>query len=185
MTKITCLTGLAQFRKSESGTVSTEAMILFPILLAVFSAGVVFFDAFRQQNLAQKANYVLGDMISQETSTIDEAYIASTYQLFELMTNRPQRNSAVRITVAEYRAEDDIWMTLWSSAHGTRQTPIEVGSVAFQDKLPRGADLEQIIVVETWGTHTPLVYVGLDAHVIYSYSFTSPRYAPQITYTAS
>jgi len=72
---------LRGFRSDERGYVTVEAMILLPVILWIFAACWVYFDAFRQQSVNQKASYTIGDMLSRETNYITPAYIDGTHEL--------------------------------------------------------------------------------------------------------
>ena len=50
------------------------------------------------------------------------------------------------------------------------------------DRLPTTADRDQLILVETWDTYDPVFDVGLSTFDITTYSFTRPRFTPQLVF---
>jgi hypothetical protein len=176
---------LAGFARDNRGYVSAEAIILLPLLLWLFGAGWVYFDAFRQQSVAQKANYVIGDMISRETDPIDGTYISNARRLLNLLTQARNAETDLRVTVVRYDSDRAEWEVVWSKKRGDYARLRDADLADYQDRLPPAMDQEQLILVETWEDYVPVFEVGLGAFEIHSYSFTSPRYAPQIPFSNS
>ena len=174
----------SRFRRDESGYVTIEALIAMPILLVLFATSWTFFDAFRQQSISQKANYTIGDMISRETLEIDDTYINSVQRLFYVMTRTGGTNdSDIRISLVRYDSHNDRYFLDWSEARGDPQ-PLNNGQLnnRFRDRLPVMAHMDRVILVETWDRYNPVFTFaeGLSAFDITTYSFTRPRYSPQI-----
>ena len=65
---------LRAFAEDTQGYITVEAVIVLPALLWLFGVGWVYFDAFRQQSVNQKANYVIGDMISPVKAAVGPGY---------------------------------------------------------------------------------------------------------------
>ncbi|SMX30267.1 hypothetical protein TRP8649_04410 [Pelagimonas phthalicica] len=176
---------MRQFRQDDQGYISVEAMIVLPVLLWVFAAGWVYFDAFRQQSVSQKANYVIGDMISRETSPISGTYVTNARKLLRELTKSSGNESDLRLTVVQYDGNTSSWNVVWSKKRGN-QTVLNNGGLSdYADKLPTANGGEQLIMVETWDMHEPIFDVGLSDFEIHTYSFTRPRYAPQVVFSNS
>ena len=186
MFKPSSKTGLRRFARDTDGYVSVEAMIVLPALFLLFAASWVYFDVFRQQAVNQKANYAIGDMISRETEALDDAYIDNAWRLLGLLTktevdpNVDIHNSDMRITVVKYNANSDSYQVVWSAARGDYSGLNNGDMNDYKDRLPTMANNGQTVIVETWEDYNPAFRVGLDAFEIKSYSFTHPRYAPQV-----
>lgn len=178
------LTALIQrlrlFRDDTRGYITVEAMIVLPALLWLFGVGWVYFDVFRQQTISQKANYALGDMISQQTSPLSEGYIDNAQELFMLLTGGDAGETGMRITVASYDLETDSWSTEWSRARGRTTAGVTGDLAELRSRLPAAMDGDQLVLIETWDLYDPIFDVGLDEFDITTYSFTRPRYAPRI-----
>ena len=176
--------GLGGFARRDDGYVTIEAMIALPVLLTLFASSWVFFDAFRQQSISQKANYTIGDMISRETLEIDDEYINNVQRLFYFLTRTGGTNdSDIRITLVRYDSRADKYFVDWSEARGDPR-PLNNGMLRnnFAERLPVMAHADTIIMVETWDKYKPALTFseGLSTFDITTYSFTRPRYSPQI-----
>ncbi|CUH65571.1 hypothetical protein TG4357_01942 [Thalassovita gelatinovora] len=172
---------LRRFAKDSDGTVALEAVIVVPFLFWAFLASYVYFDAYRQTSVNIKANYTVGDLLSRETAAVNDAYIDSMQSLFAFLT-KANSNASLRVTVAMWDEEDNMYKLDWSEARGSKSALNEAGINALADNLPSVIDNERVIVVETWSHYTPLFEVGLNESDIYELSFTSPRFAPQLAW---
>ncbi|WP_417206556.1 TadE/TadG family type IV pilus assembly protein [Antarctobacter sp.] len=176
---------LTRFASDTRGFVNVEAVIVFPALLFLFGVGWTYFDAFRQQAVNQKANYVIGDMISRETTAITPDYLTNAQGLLRHLTKTTGTDSDLRVTVVQYSTLHGGWSVVWSDERGD-QPVLTTGDLAlYADKLPSGTNGDQLILVETWDAYNPVLSVGLDSFEIRTYSFTRPRYAPQVVYQPS
>lgn len=171
---------LARFRRDQEGYVTLEAMIIMPVLLWLFAACWVYFDAFRQQSVNQKANFVISDMLSRETASIDDAYVDSSYELLKLLTQAEATGTSLRLTLVEYDAKKENWDFLWSDSRGAPSALNNGDMGDYQNRLPIAMDGDQLIIVETWDDHNPVFNVGLNDFTITAYSFNRPRYAPKM-----
>jgi Flp pilus assembly protein TadG len=175
--------GLSRFGREDRGYVTIEALIAVPVLLWLFAAGWVYFDVFRQQSVNQKANYVLGDMLSRETDPITSAYMDNAHNLLGVL-NKSQTDSALRVTVVQFDGDADQWTVQWSQARGLTDTLSNSDLQEYMARLPNTPSGDQLILVETWDAYDPALEVGLGAFNIRTYSFTRPRYAPQLVFDA-
>lgn len=170
------------FASDVRGHINVEAVIVFPALLFLFGVGWTYFDAFRQQAVNQKANYVIGDMISRETESIDGAYITNARNLLRHLTKTSGADSDLRITVVQFSDSHGGWQVSWSRERGNQPRLNNADLAAYAEKLPSGTNGDQLIMVETWDAYSPVFGVGLDDFEIRTYSFTRPRYAPQVVF---
>jgi uncharacterized membrane protein YgcG len=176
-----------RWRSDQRGYVTIEALIAFPFVFILFAAAWVFFDAFRQQSINQKANYTIGDMISRETMAIDDTYINSVQRMFYILTRTWGTNdSQIRISMVHYDADDDEYTIEWSESRGT-QAALTTSTLQanYLTRLPVVAHNDRLILVETWDKLSPVFGIGLDKMDITTYSFTRPRYTPDIVHTNS
>jgi hypothetical protein len=169
---------LRAFRDDTRGYVSLEAMIILPALLWIFSAGWVYYDALHQQTVNQKANYTISDMISRETDALTADYVDNAQTLLRILTKTDNVEAGIRITVVTFDGTG--WQIGWSRSRGAAAPAESLNIADFDGRLPQAAAGEQLILVETWDRHNPALQVGLGAFDIRSYSFTRPRYAPQV-----
>lgn len=173
---------LRRFTRDDTGYANVESIIVLPALLWLFGVGWVYFDAFHQQSINQKANYVIGDMISRETDPLDETYIQNAHNLLSALTRSNTENTDFRTSVVQFDAELNDWDLVWSDAYGARTRLQKADLYDYIDRLPPAMDNEQLILVETWEDYAPVFKVGLDPFEIATYSFTSPRYTSQVVW---
>ena len=181
---------LRRFGKEQEGYVTLEVAIMLPMLFMLFAASWVYFDVFNQKAINQKANYVIGDMVSRETDPLDSDYLDNAFSMFGLLTLNPvvadesdgTYPANLRISVVEYNDRSERYRILWSVGRGDVEPLSKNDGQDYADELPVMANKEQVIMVETWENYNPIFSVGLDPFVIRTYSFTRPRYAPQVLY---
>ncbi len=174
---------LRAFAEDTNGYITVEAVIVLPALLWLFGVGWVYFDAFRQQSVNQKANYTIGDMISRETDPIDATYITSAASLLDELNKSSGTDSDLRVTVVEFDGQRNRWEVVWSQARGGQSGLTNGGIRDYEERLPAAIGGDQLILVETWDQHNPVLQVGLDSFEIHTYSFTRPRYTPQVVFS--
>ena len=173
--------GLRGFARDSSGSIAVEAVVMLPIMLWVFLASFVYFDAFRQSAVNLKAANTIGDMLSRETAGVNDDYISSMHSLMTFLTKK-DADPALRISVAMWDEEDNMYRLDWSEGRGNRPGMTESELNAIRDRLPILPDNERIILVETWSTYKPAFNVGLKQDELYNRIFTSPRFAPQVAW---
>ncbi|MDF1801904.1 hypothetical protein [Thalassovita sp.] len=173
---------IARFADDTRGTVAIEAVIALPILFWAFLASFVFFDAYRQNSINIKAAYMVGDMLSRETNSIDNNYLDGMKGLFDYMTGAAS-DTKMRVTVVQWDEEDEAFTRDWSKSRGAVDVLTNGDLANLASKLPIMSDNERLILVETWGHYTPPFKVGLAERDMYNYVFTSPRFAPLLPWS--
>ena len=124
----------------EDGSISVEAVLIFPILVWTIMAGYTFFEAYRQNASNIKAAHTIGDLISRETREINSAYIDSMEEMFRLMVVN-HADLKIRISLVLYDAADKSHSVNWSAIRGgytEKLTNANIGQ--YQDALPPMSD---------------------------------------------
>jgi len=176
-------TRLQAFRDDTRGDMAVEAIIMMPVLLWSYFAIYAFFDAYRTKSEIQKAAFTIGDMLSRETGAITPTYIENTHKLFDFLTNSGDLDTAIRISAIKYDADDEEYEVRWSEVSGAVPSLSNDVMSNYQAYLPNMVDNETVIVVETWKEFKPGLRVGLPDQTLATYSFTRPRFAPQIVWS--
>lgn len=172
---------LRRFGNDTEGYISLEAMIVLPGLLWLFAASWVYFDVFRQQSVNQKANYVIGDMISRETDPVGDTYIDNARKLLYLVDKSAGAQTDLRVSVVSWDEKQARYEVFWSESRGAYPALNTNDLADYVDRLPIMANNDQVVVVETWDDYNPAFSgVGLSDFRIQTYSFTRPRFAPQV-----
>jgi hypothetical protein len=171
---------LGRFARAEDGSISVEAMLIFPILLWCYLATFVFFDAFRSQSTNLKAAYTIGDAISREARNITPAYLDSLHQLQTFLVNEDNDIAQLRVTVYRYQASDNTYRVNWSRVRGGGLQMTDGLLATLRNQLPVMPNGEIAILVETWVGYHPTYSVGLQDFVFSDLVVTRPRGAPQV-----
>ncbi|PRY74468.1 TadE/TadG family type IV pilus assembly protein [Marivita geojedonensis] len=192
---------LSRFSRDEKGDITVEVLILLPALLVIFAASWVYFDVMRQQTINQKANYTIGDIVSRETEILDESYIDNAQNLLLHLAQAQGDDVDLRITIVQYNVNGNgngkdsnnsgndngnnngSYDLVWSKARGDWPELTQADIDASVAQLPLLAPGDQTILVETRDWYNPLLNLTpLDAFDISTYSFTRPRFAPQVIF---
>jgi hypothetical protein len=173
---------LRAFQRATEGTVTVEFVIYAPLLLWLFAAIYTWFDAFRQETVNLKAAYTISDLISRETTTLNETYIDSMYEMTKLLI-RGDSQITLRVSVVRWDEDNDRYYIDWSRVRGSSLPEwTNATIVTIKDKLPTMPDEERVILVETLNEMTPAFRVGLPDLDINNFVFTRPRFAPLVPF---
>ncbi len=176
------------FATREEGSLSVEAVLVFPILLWAYAAMFIYWDAFKSQNINLKATYTIADMISREDQPIDNAYIDGMNTVYQYLIRSTAGND-IRVTVVSMGVEEDgvtpEHECKWSYATGDMQPYTDLNGIV--EHLPFMAVGDELIVVQSTMTWAPpinftLEEVGLGETDFTNMVFTSPRFVPQVVH---
>jgi Flp pilus assembly protein TadG len=176
---------LRRFARSEEGSISVEAMLIFPILLWCYLATFVFFDAFRSQSTNLKAAYTIGDTLSRETGYVTPAYLDSLSSLQKFLVDEDNGIARLRVTVYRYQASDNTYRVRWSRTRGGGLQMTDAVLASMRTRLPVMPDTEIAILVETWVGYHPSYSVGLHDFTFDDFVVTRPRFAGQLCVNSS
>ncbi|MFC3616041.1 TadE/TadG family type IV pilus assembly protein [Lutimaribacter marinistellae] len=164
-----------RFRADESGSYSVEAAIVTPMLFMAIMAGYTYFDGYRQSASNLKAAYTIGDLISRETRTINNAYIDSMRDLMTLMVTSGDPVD-IRVSLISWDEDNNRHHVLWSAPRGFPEALTDSNIGLFRDELPPMPDNDTLIVVETSNHYVPPFKVGIDPLRLENFIFTRPRF---------
>lgn len=141
---------LSRFARDERATLSVEAVIIIPILFWAYGSMVIFWDAFKTQNINLKAAYTISDMVSRlDGPDVDEAYVNGLHQMFEFL-NDGEHPARLRVSVVVME---------FGSDGVTPEMRLRWSDVAGRNPVPPHSDMLQ----ETFQPHTNMI--GLEPHV--------------------
>ncbi|WP_170348246.1 MULTISPECIES: TadE/TadG family type IV pilus assembly protein [Ruegeria] len=181
------LTRIRQYLRSsarrESGSLTLESLLLFPIFVMTISLTYTFFDGFRQSTLNVKAAYTVSDLLSREKDTVTDTYIESMHTLMQRMVNSTAE-MRLRVSFIRYfeNGGDDYYDVEWSTTCGFPGIWDNGNIDRLRDRLPPMADLEPMIIVESSNDYEWTVKPAwLDTDYQFeNYIFTRPRFENQI-----
>ena len=169
-----------RFTRSEQGSISVEAMLVFPVLLWCYLGTFVFFDAFRSQSTNLKAAYTIGDTLSRETGYVTPIYMDSLFSLQKFLVDEDNGIAQLRVSVYRYRASDNTYRVNWSQTRGGAVALTDTLLAQLRTNLPRMPNNEIAILVETWVGYHPTYSVGLQDFTFNDLVVTRPRFAAQL-----
>ena len=173
---------VAQFCRDTKASVTVEAVLITPLLLAWFVGGFVFFDGFKNRNTALKATYTIGDILSRRVTAADAEYIDKLQDLYDSLAYT-SGTSAIRVTSLTWNGKKH--RVLWS--HSTKEKlPVldneKVRVSSFRNRIPIMAIADTVILVESFTDYNPAFNVGWNHRVFENFVVTSPRFASCLTW---
>ena len=164
-------TSLRTFLRNEDGVLLAEALILLPILIWGFVALIVYWDVFRTINTSQKAAYSVADLMSRQGVVTDQ-FVDGLDNVLAFLTPGASE-SRMRITSfqldegtvskPEFDA-DDKFCLLFSSSTNVLTPALKTTDLQkkeFVDRIPNLANLESVVLVETWVDYQPAFDTGV------------------------
>ena len=175
---------ISAFARREDGSIAVETVVIIPALFWTYLAMYAIFDSYRQQSVNQKIAFTIGDIISRETTPLDDNYITGMRDLLKYMANKSSNSDVtLRVTVVRWDEDDDRHYLDWSKEIGAKQPLTQSNVLALKDRLPVMVNTERLILVETYVNYDPPFNTGLQERVIENFVFTRPRYAPQVLFS--
>jgi len=171
------------FCAADSGTITVETVLIFPLLVWALMASVTFTDVFRHESTLVRSAYVVGDLVSSSTR-VTPADIDGYYTFLRRMndTAMPIR---MRVSLIGWDAAEEELRVVWSNAENAgAEEPLDDatlnGAMALQ--VPTITGGETLLLTETWLDYVPPFRVGLSARTLEEVALMRPRFAPGITY---
>lgn len=171
-----------RFLGNEEGSVSIEAAIMTPLMMALLAVTFVYNDAFRKKSLNTNAAFTISDAISRETDALDNAYLDGMHELFDFLTHSADR-SGLRVSLVTWDDDLNDYRVDWTQNRGMMNALDDQSMNLLRKRLPTLLHNERVIVVETRSILQPVMpNLGLDNQVLYNLAFSRPRFAPQIVW---
>lgn len=174
---------LRKAARDESGSGTVEGVLMIPIMVWVFLASYVFFDAYRAQFVNAKASYTIGDILSRETGYITPEYMDSLYDLQQFLVGRPDP-IRLRVSVVEFDEANNDYELIWSENRGGGGELTQGDIDEIDDYIPIMADGEKVMVVQTSMRYTPIYTAGIDPLDFDDFVITRPRFAGQVCWNS-
>lgn len=166
--------------RDEKGSISVEAILMFPMLAWAFMAMFVFFEGLRESNINLKATYTVSDLLSRETDLINEDYLDGMNAIYAWLS-RSAQPVQMRVTVVRYDQATLNHVNVWSRGiNGKPDLQQSQINEFIAPHVPIMADAATAIVVETWALYDPIIDMGLTDTEIYNIVVTSPRFTEQL-----
>ncbi len=182
---------LKAFRDETRGSLSVEAVFAFPMLLWALTATYTFFDAYKVQNTAYRANYTISDMLSRQTDPVDADFLDGLYRVFRYIARVDADSSWIRVSVVQCmdKCADETNRVLqwdWSKGVGGARDLDSSDLEFYRDVIPLMAKGDRLILVETSVDYQPpfaQALVSFSPEKLVSHVVTRPRFAPQLKWS--
>lgn len=173
---------LARFRDDTSGVVTVEMVITLPLLIWALAGTYDYFEIHRHQAVREKATYTVADMFSRELAPVTEEYISGAHDLFNAITN-DDSPIQLRVSVVTFDEDTEEYSVVWSEVRGAgAMSPLTDADVRSGDvALPQMIDGQQIVLVNSQSTYSPVFNVGMSDNMpVNTSQFMNLRFAPQL-----
>ena len=169
---------LRRFAEDESATVTTEFIIVMPMLVMWWIGSIVFFDAFDARAGASRVSHTIADNISRQVSTsaamIDDLLVLQN----RMLPNDPV--GYVRITQIQKDALGNLVIEWSYSTDGAALTDIVEIPTAIMPPMGNG---QRILLVDTAVPYIPIAkIVGITAQTWVNRVYTNARFVDNIPF---
>ena len=183
---------LRRYLTEDRGVIALETVVITPLLFLGLLFSYEYYGMIRQQSLQDKATYTVADMLSRETTVVDDTYIDNTKRLFDMLT-KDVETSQLRVSVVRYHRNEseniDEFELRWTALRGdgslTELDEPAIGEMHGEKVFPDTLAGQDLIMVETRTVYRPQVSAtgGLSDETPVSTRFFMPlRFAPQLCF---
>jgi len=171
---------LRGFKQDEKGTLLAETVIILPLLLWAYLALFVYWDAYRAVNTSQKAAYMISDMISREKTRLPANYPTGLRNVMRFLIDS-DRDVKIRVTSIYWSITDNRFTVAWSRSPDNAMPQLTTATLQnVKNHIPKMADSDTVVLVETEVKYEPLFNIGLQDSVLRQFIVTRPRTLPKI-----
>jgi len=175
---------LRKFRGAEDGSLSVEAVLMFPLLVWALAGSYVFFDGYRSKAVNLKAAYTISDILSRETGYVTPSYMTNLYTLQERLTYS-RTSTSLRLTVISFDSNTEQFTVRWSEATGSVQPLTTELLQNLTERLPLIPSGEVVVLVQNWVNYQPAFRNMFSPINFENFVVTRPRFAPQLCWNSS
>ncbi|WP_298846316.1 hypothetical protein [uncultured Ruegeria sp.] len=171
------------FKTDESGILTVEALMIFPLMLWSITFTFTAFEGFRQSASNLKAAYTISDLVSRETNEVTDVYFNSLHDLAGKMINN-RSDVRMRVSLIEYDEDNDVHEVRWSTVRGFDNEWNNNNIQEIKDRLPPMPNTDTLILVETSNEYIPTFRPGWDfatGITFENFIFTRPRFTNRIS----
>lgn len=171
--------GFRRFRSESRGSITVESVIMLPLLFWWYIAAFQYFDAYREKSLNIKAAYTLADLITREELPVNAAFINGMGEVFDYLV-RSDETTWIRVTSIQWNDTTRQMIVLWSYATKLNSiyTNANIGAQLY--RIPIMSHLDTAIIVETHGSLTPIVEIGITSLDFDQFVVMRPRFVPLV-----
>jgi len=161
----------------DRGSIAMEAAIILPLMATWFVASFVYFDVYRKDNVAVKATYTIGDILSRQTE-VDDDFIDGLHLLSAFLSDSSPDDTWLRVSSISFNGTS-YWVE-WSYTSNNQHQLTIADLPRISSMVPAMAADETVILTETNIYYRPLFKVGIAEQYIRHATVTRPRFAPRL-----
>lgn len=175
---------LRRFASRSSGSMTVEALFIVPVMAMGMSGFFAFWDAYKTQNVVQKAAYAVSDMLSREMVPATPAFINGLEQTLEYLIDRDAR---IRVTSIRRTSDGPLGLVgldvLWSYSPNNVMVPLtEATLFEVEPDIPMMAVGSNMVIFEVRVPYAPVTEI-LDLDTIRETVAMRPRFLPTLCMT--
>jgi len=170
-----------RFATRTSGSMTVEALFIVPVMAMGMSGFYAFWDAYKTQNVVQKAAYAVSDMLSREMIPATPAFLNGLEQTLEYLINDDAR---IRVTSIRRVSDGPLGLTgldvLWSYSPNNVMVPlVEATLTEVEAEIPMMAIGSNMIIFEVQVPYAPVTEI-LQLDTINETVAMRPRFLPTL-----
>lgn len=173
---------IGRFTRDEKGSLVVDTIFMMPLFAWGYFGMIVYWDAYRAENMVQKASYTISDLVSrsQDVDGIDDAYLSGMRTTFNTILNSDDAGK-IRVTSYTWSAVRDRYEVIFSRAPGGELPALTTANLAgLTDYLPLMADGDSAILLETEILYVPPQGYALNENLLQQFIVTRPRFLPKL-----
>jgi Flp pilus assembly protein TadG len=184
---------LKRFTGGQAGTVTSEFVIMFPILIWAWIGMFYYWDVYRAQNLAQKASYAVADNLSRSVDEVTQNYVNG---MGGLLTYLSQADTPVRLRVTsiKWNATTLKHEVSWSYSPNNKFPKLTNTTLdPIRNRLPTLVQYETVLLIETAVDYVPPLNIdrigdidlGVGPQTFNEFIVTRPRFVNKVCLTGT
>lgn len=175
---------LRRFASRNSGSMTVEALFIVPVMAMGMSGFFAFWDAYKTQNVVQKAAYAVSDMLSREMVPATPAFLNGLEQTLEYLIDGEAR---IRVTSIRRTSDGPLGLVgldvLWSYSPNNVMVPLtEATLFEVEPDIPMMAVGSNMVIFEVSVPYAPVTEI-LDLDTIRETVAMRPRFLPTLCMT--
>jgi hypothetical protein len=182
---------LLRFLRDERGTVLTEFVIIFPILVWAWVGMFYYWDIYRAENMAQKASFTVADGLSRSNGELTPQYVTGMADLLTYLSGA-DNEVRMRLTSVKWNKATQKHEVSWSYSPYSKMTVLTNNDIASKaSQLPTLVEFETVLLLETEIDYVPPIGMtkigpldlGVGERTISEFIVTKPRFVTPICLT--
>ena len=175
---------LRRFAARTSGSMTVEALLIVPVMAMGMTGFYSFWDAYKTQNVVQKAAYSVSDMLSREMIPATPTFLNGLETTLEFLIGS---NASIRVTSIRRTSDGPLGLTgldvLWSYSPGNAMLPLtEATLTQVEPDIPMMAVGSNMVMFEVRVPYSPVTeFLNLDT--ISETVAMRPRFLPTLCMT--